>query len=157
MDLTQLANLGEFIGGVAVLVTLVYLALQVRQSTRQSAGTLQYTMLAEHNRILESTRANWEHAALAVKASKGDSLEAVEEVQFQADVELALNHWFGIQQAFDLGLIEDSFFKVFCDDVTRTLEAVPAVRHHARSILGSYEATQNAKIYAPIFEEDTDS
>ena len=31
MDLTQLANLGEFIGGVAVLVTLVYLALQVRQ------------------------------------------------------------------------------------------------------------------------------
>ena len=33
MDLTQLANLGEFIGGVAVLVTLVYLAVQMRQST----------------------------------------------------------------------------------------------------------------------------
>ncbi len=32
MDLTQLANLGEFIGGVAVLVTLVY--LEVRQSER---------------------------------------------------------------------------------------------------------------------------
>ena len=32
MDLTQLADLGEFIGGVAVLVTLVYLAVQVRQS-----------------------------------------------------------------------------------------------------------------------------
>ncbi len=32
MDLTQLANLGEFIGGVAVLVTLIYLASQVRQS-----------------------------------------------------------------------------------------------------------------------------
>ena len=34
MDLTQLANLGEFIGGVAVLVTLVYLAIQVRSSGR---------------------------------------------------------------------------------------------------------------------------
>ena len=33
MDLTQLANLGEFIGGVAVLVTLIYLAVQVRQNT----------------------------------------------------------------------------------------------------------------------------
>jgi hypothetical protein len=32
MELTQLANLGEFIGGVAVLVTLLYLAVQVRQS-----------------------------------------------------------------------------------------------------------------------------
>ncbi len=30
MDLTQLANLGEFIGGVAVLVTLIYLAVQLR-------------------------------------------------------------------------------------------------------------------------------
>ncbi len=28
MDLTQLANLGEFIGGVAVLVTLIYLVAQ---------------------------------------------------------------------------------------------------------------------------------
>ncbi len=35
MDLTQLANLGEFIGGVAVLVTLVYLALQVRSSAQE--------------------------------------------------------------------------------------------------------------------------
>ena len=34
MDLTQLANLGEFIGGIAVLVTLIYLAQQVRQNTR---------------------------------------------------------------------------------------------------------------------------
>ena len=32
MDLTQLANLGEFIGGVAVLVTLVCLAIQVTQA-----------------------------------------------------------------------------------------------------------------------------
>ena len=29
MDLTQLANLGEFIGGVAVLVTFIYLAVQI--------------------------------------------------------------------------------------------------------------------------------
>jgi hypothetical protein len=29
MDLTQLANLGEFIGGVAVLVTLVYRQMAV--------------------------------------------------------------------------------------------------------------------------------
>jgi len=40
MDLTQLANLGEFIGGVAVLVTLVYLAIQMRGSvlSERSAG-----------------------------------------------------------------------------------------------------------------------
>jgi hypothetical protein len=34
MDLTQLANLGEFVGGIAVLVTLIYSAAQVRQGNR---------------------------------------------------------------------------------------------------------------------------
>ena len=34
MNLTELADLGEFLGGFAVVVTLVYLAFQVRQNTR---------------------------------------------------------------------------------------------------------------------------
>ena len=34
MSLEQLANLGEFVGGVAVIVTLIYLTLQVKQNTR---------------------------------------------------------------------------------------------------------------------------
>ena len=36
MDLTQLANLGEFIGGVAVIGSLIYVGLQVRQGTAQA-------------------------------------------------------------------------------------------------------------------------
>ena len=35
MNLEQLANLGEFIGGVAVIASIVYLAIQIRQNTRQ--------------------------------------------------------------------------------------------------------------------------
>jgi hypothetical protein len=35
MTLSQLADLGEFIGGIAVLATLIYLALQLRQNTKQ--------------------------------------------------------------------------------------------------------------------------
>ncbi|MBW2396531.1 MAG: hypothetical protein JRG95_19955 [Deltaproteobacteria bacterium] len=34
MTLTDLGNIGETIGGIAVLVTLAYLALQIRQNTR---------------------------------------------------------------------------------------------------------------------------
>lgn len=33
--LEQLGNLGDFVGGVAVLVTLAYLAIQIRQNTAQ--------------------------------------------------------------------------------------------------------------------------
>ncbi len=41
MDLTQLANLGEFIGGVAVLVTLIYLTVQVRQTNKRLRFSVQ--------------------------------------------------------------------------------------------------------------------
>jgi len=34
MNLNELANLGEFIGGIAVIATLIYLAIQLRQNTR---------------------------------------------------------------------------------------------------------------------------
>ncbi len=41
MDLTQLANLGEFIGGVAVLLTLVYLAGEDRGDRRLDVAAAQ--------------------------------------------------------------------------------------------------------------------
>ena len=36
MTIEDLGNIGEFVGSIAVLVTLVYLAIQVRQSTEQA-------------------------------------------------------------------------------------------------------------------------
>lgn len=38
MDLTQLANLGEFIGGVAVIGSLIFVGLQVRHSNHLAQG-----------------------------------------------------------------------------------------------------------------------
>ena len=43
MTLQDLGNLGEFIGAVAVVVSLVYVAYQLRQNTRQ---------MADHSRSL---------------------------------------------------------------------------------------------------------
>ena len=43
MTLQDLGNLGEFISAVAVVVSLVYVAYQIRQNTRQ---------LADHSRAL---------------------------------------------------------------------------------------------------------
>ena len=40
MDLIQLANIGEFIGGIAVLVTLVYSAVQVREGSWANSAQL---------------------------------------------------------------------------------------------------------------------
>lgn len=48
--LDALGNIGDFVGGIAVVVTLIYLAMQVRQNTRSTRlASMQSTMLAAQN------------------------------------------------------------------------------------------------------------
>jgi len=48
--LDALGNIGDFIGGIAVIITLIYLAVQVRQNTRATRlASMQSTMLAAQN------------------------------------------------------------------------------------------------------------
>ncbi len=39
MDFDTLANIGEFVGGVFVIVTLIYLAYQVRQNSAKDSNS----------------------------------------------------------------------------------------------------------------------
>ena len=40
MTISELGSLGEFIGSIAVLITLIYLAVQVRQNTRHAQAQM---------------------------------------------------------------------------------------------------------------------
>ncbi len=54
MTIQDWGAIGELVGGVAVIVTLIYLALQVRQNTRQFSRGVEATQLAAFERSLES-------------------------------------------------------------------------------------------------------
>ena len=48
--LDALGNIGDFVGGIAVILTLVYLAVQIRHNTRSTKlASMQSTMLAAQN------------------------------------------------------------------------------------------------------------
>ena len=49
--LEALGNLGDFIGGLAVVVTLAYLAVQVRQNTHQLARTIEINKAASYQNL----------------------------------------------------------------------------------------------------------
>ena len=55
MDIMELGAIGELVGGVAVIGTLVYMALQVRQNTRQGAATFTYMLSSEFQRMHDTT------------------------------------------------------------------------------------------------------
>lgn len=85
MSAELLGNLGDFIGGLGVIVTLFYLARQLRENTRQmeasskaSRAAATASLAARH---AESSRvaATPENAALLVKAAGGLSRLNLEE------------------------------------------------------------------------------
>jgi len=46
MNLDALGNIGDFVGGIAVIATLVYLAIQIRQNTRQVQQSVELARVA---------------------------------------------------------------------------------------------------------------
>ena len=53
MDIMELGAIGELVGGVAVIATLIYLALQVGQSTTATRGAAERELLEGVQRINE--------------------------------------------------------------------------------------------------------
>ena len=63
MDLAQLAQLGEFLGGLSVLLTLVYLAIQIRGNTKvmhsNSAQQTHDTITDVYLEMAKDEELNW--------------------------------------------------------------------------------------------------
>ena len=52
MTLQELANLGEFLGGIAVVASLLYLGLQIRQGNRQVLQNTKSLQASTHQAII---------------------------------------------------------------------------------------------------------
>ncbi len=94
----NLGNIGDFIGGVGVFVTLVYLATQVRQNTRshRQASVAQIISTAVN---ISSNASRGPIPAIFAKCERRDRLTEEEIVQFLLHIlAAATNQW----QIFDL-------------------------------------------------------
>jgi len=83
MSLSDLASLGSFVSGVAVLISLIYLALQVRQAEKNQQSLMQQ---GQATRVCDMLLryAEPELARIYGKGMAGEDLTEVELVQFSS-------------------------------------------------------------------------
>lgn len=121
-----LGNVGEFIGAIAVVVTLAYLAVQLRQNTFMIRANIRQAR-SDTSVSLNSLAATSQIAELRVKERKGEQLSDVEqERMFLWQVAL----WRGQQTIFFQnreGLLDDQTENEQ-GFVIRNLMAVPSAR-----------------------------
>ncbi len=71
MTLSELGDLGDFLGGIGVIVTLVYLALQIRQNTEQIR---QNSSIVRASATASLAQANKETSLLVARDAETNSL-----------------------------------------------------------------------------------
>ena len=115
MSLEDLGNLGDFVGGLAVIATLLYLAIQIRQNSQQIAQNSEWLRAQASRADQADLRATTSllaiHPDLARIFSRGsadpDALEPEEWLRFVPLMGLWIGNYQSSHYDWTKGLIED--------------------------------------------------
>jgi hypothetical protein len=82
MSLESLGNLGEFIGSIAVLVSLVYLAIQIKKSTETERTSTYQSIVSDFGHMNQSLASDPELTLLYIQALEDfDRLNSTEKAR----------------------------------------------------------------------------
>jgi hypothetical protein len=114
MSLQDLANLGEVIGAIAVIVSLIYLAVQIRENTRAMRRAATQDI---HRSLNDQTRCLVESpdlAALYFRASqRPEELTGEERFRFQFLLTYVLSNFELAIEYYREGLLSDDMIEGF--------------------------------------------
>ena len=82
MTIMELGALGEFVSSLAVLITLVYLAVQVRQTKRAVQSSSHQTGLSTMTRANQSVYEHKEMTDITIQGMSGEQLDEASEWRF---------------------------------------------------------------------------
>jgi hypothetical protein len=111
MSLSDLASLGSFVSGVAVLISLIYLALQVRQTERNQQISIRHSRVSRtvelHLALADPAMADaWLHGS--------GSAQKLTQTELSQFIHLCRAHFFHFEDSFyqrEEGLLNDAAFE----------------------------------------------
>ena len=106
MDIESLGNLGEFIGSIAVLITLVYLTVQTRQSVKVAKQRAQSDILAREQNLQLLLIENQELFEILFKGLGRESMTAMEAQRFTSICGQFLFHTQDAYNQYVAGLVD---------------------------------------------------
>ena len=113
MTITELGAIGEFIGSIVVIVTLIYLARQVRQNTAQQKREETISVQRGQNEVIAHLM-NPEVARAYVRAADGDIPASVEDRMLAVTWVLQyLNHFQIVYDLFHDGTLDRERYEIW--------------------------------------------
>ena len=150
MDWDAAGAVGEILGAVAVFLTLLYLAAQIRQANKMAHFETSREIMAQFNACnhLVATDATIREVLL-----KEGELSVNEEEQLYSFVDMYCNAWGTTQIAFDQGLVDESIWAGATRDVEVTMNRWPNIRQPVKRWLKNYPDFKDFEIFGTIDED----
>ena len=148
-----LGNYGEFVGAIAVVATLGYLAVQLRQNALTSKSEFLLQIQSEWNRQEESLSGNerlLRLRALCRQPELPSDLSVEDQELLRLHVNSMVNTYASVVMAYNNRQMDDSMYKAYCQDVEIQMERYPAMAPIFREVL-HVEAFQREQLFKPFF------
>ncbi len=110
LTIQDLGNIGEFVAAIAVLVSLLYLAIQIRQNTKSVRTSTYQAVLASSHRLNEYFADPRMERIYRVGRKDASQLKEDELAQFKALVGNIVGFYEGLFLQRQQGAIDDDFF-----------------------------------------------
>ncbi len=139
MNWEAIGAIGEFMGGVVVVVSVVYLAAQIRQSNRHAEASAELSWIQGLNEIWD----RWTVEPTMIAIRKGlkdfDGLSKNEQVVFHMQVGALANHCMVADQLWQRRLIGEETREAAIDVLTRILRTPGGRRYWEIDVRASPE------------------
>ncbi|MDA0329905.1 MAG: hypothetical protein O2958_12970 [Gemmatimonadetes bacterium] len=120
--LQDLGNIGEFVGALGVVVSLVYLARQMIQNTLTVRAASFNQMVQNSIRLLEHSFRDSEFAAFLARAERSpEDLTAEELLRWNAYMTAVYRHFGNLKYAHRLGTLDRQMWAAYEADLKRHL------------------------------------
>ncbi|MGR8950046.1 MAG: hypothetical protein ACU84Q_18540, partial [Gammaproteobacteria bacterium] len=108
MNWDALGAIGELVGAAAVVLTLGYLAVQIRQSSKSSRQQSYNDLVTRRSDIYNKMVESEDFTALAISGMRGDSMNEIEAQRFTAWMLNYVSHIQDVYLQHRNGVVEES-------------------------------------------------
>jgi len=136
---------GEVTGAFAVVITLVYLAKQLRENTSSNRTNSSWTMMQAFNQMHDNVVASPQFSETVQKAFLGQELTSTEATQINSMVLHYLNTLVAAEESYRSGQLSDELWDWIRQDLEWTLQG--GMRTFVINNLKTVPATTVVRLY----------
>jgi hypothetical protein len=151
MNWEAIGAIGETLGSLVVIASVIYLALQLRQTNDISRFNTAKELLSRFNEINSHLVSD---ESLRRLLCKEDQLTPEEEEQLYAFTNLMINVWLSVQEARNAGQVDETLFEAMIRDVDVILERWPLTKPRIEQWLERYPEVKHYRVFEPVLRPD---